>query len=250
MRLLLSLFAAQSLVSAAVAAPDEAAFAAFVAGDFEKSAALALAADSAEDYALAARATNARAYFEGKRETARKLADRALDYAEDAIERDPSLPEGHLQAAIGLGLRGANMAPARAFVLNLPGRVRDHLDETLRLDPQNHWALSTSAAWRLEVARRGGAKAYGAVREEGYAEFRRARELAPDNVVIGYECALRLLASERPEWRPFGLQCLDAALASAPETAFDRGVQERGAALKAAIAAGPAAETAYIAAQP
>lgn len=247
-------FAAAALCLAlsepAAAAPDAAALAAFVAGDYERSAELARAAKGAENFALAARAINAVAYFEEGRKESRKHADRALDYAEKAVKEDPALSEGHLQAAISLALRGAKMAPARAFILNLPNRARDGLDTALRLDANNPWALSTSAAWRLEVARRGGGKAYGAVPEEGFEEFKKARALAPDNIVIAYECALRLLASERAEWRAIGLQSLDAALAALPANAFDKGVQARARAFKAAIDKGPESEAAYVAAQP
>ncbi len=251
MRILFSLTAAaMALVAPAAAETDGAAVAAFVAGDFEKSAELALTAGAAENHALAARAMNALAYFEEERKASRKLAERALEYAEIAIREDPSLPEGHLQAAIGLGLRGARMSPARAFIANVPNRVRNYLDAALKLDPNNQWALSTSAAWRLEVARRGGAKAYHAVPDEGFTEFQKARTIAPQSVMIAYECALRLLASGRAEWREVGLEALDAALASLPATAFDRSVQERARAFRAAIDKSDDAEAAFIAAQP
>jgi hypothetical protein len=232
------------------AAPDAAAYAAFVAGEYETAAERASAAGGAENAALAARAINAVAYFEEGRKASRQLADRALDYAEAAVKADGGLPEGHLQAAISLALRGAKMAAPRAFFLNIPARARRYLDAALAIDPDNPWALSTSAAWRIEVARRGGGAAYGADPEQGYAEFERARALDPENVVIAYECALRLLADGRSEWRASARAALDAALANPAETAFDRGVRARAEGLNAAIAAGPKAEAAFIAAQP
>lgn len=238
-----------SISANANAAPDEAALAAFNTGAYEEAAALAVSAGGAENFALAARALNARAYFEDDRKIGRHLAERAVSHAEVAMQDDPGLPEAHMAAAVGEGLRAARMAPARAFLLNLPSRVRKRLDDALQLDDQNYLALATSAAWRMEVARRGGGKAYGASPAEGLAEFRRAREIAPANVFVGYECALRVLASGRAEWRPFALECLEAALAAAPLNAFDQDVQVRARALKAAILDGPAAEAAHIAAQ-
>lgn len=237
------------IAAPARAAPDEAAYAAFAAGDYEGAAMLADNAGGAENEALAARAINAVAYFEDDRKTARDLSARALDYAEAAVKADPKLPEGYLQAAIAIALRGARMAPPRAFLANIPGRSRRYLDQALAIDPDNPWALSTSAAWRLEVARRGGG-VYGAVPEEGYKEFTRARALAPKNVVIAYECALRLLASGRKEWRGDALACLDAAIENPAEIASDKGVQARAEGLKQAVAGGPKVEAQFIAAQP
>lgn len=229
---------------------DKDAFAKYVAGDYAAAVANAAAVGGAENLALAARALNAAAYIGDDRKESRQLANRALGYAEEAIRLEPDSLEAHLEAAIGLSLRAANMAPTRALILNLPGRSRRHMDTALALDPRSFWALSTSAAWRLEVARRGGGAVFGADPDLGYEEFMKARELAPANVVVAYECALRLIASKRAEWRPPALEALDAALAGVPESAFEQKMQERAQGLAAAIKAGPNAEAAYVSAQP
>ncbi|GAB4522804.1 MAG: hypothetical protein Kow00133_10510 [Amphiplicatus sp.] len=235
---------------AAEAAPDGEAYALYRAGVYEAAAKRAVEAGGTDNLILAARALNAGAYFEEDRKGARGLAARALDHAEAALKSDPDNVEAHLQAGISLALRGANMAPARAFFLGLAGRARRHIDQALALDPDNPWAWSTSAAWRLETARRGGGSLYGADPEEGFREFLKARALAPDNIAIAYECALRLLASGRAEWRPAALEALAAAVEPRPQTAFESEVQARARLLSEAIDAGPKAEAAFLAAQP
>ncbi|MBB5517262.1 hypothetical protein [Amphiplicatus metriothermophilus] len=232
------------------AAPDDEAYALYRAGAYEAAAKRAVAAGGTDNLVLAARALNAAGYFDEDRKGARRLAGRALDHAEAALEADPDNVEAHLQAGISLALRGANMAPVRAFFLGLPGRARRHIDRALALDPDNPWAWSTSAAWRLETARRGGGSVYGADPEEGFREFMKARALEPDNIAIAYECALRLLASGRPEWRPAALEALAAAMEGRPQTAFDAGVQARARLLSEAVAVGPDAEAAFLDAQP
>lgn len=246
-----ALIAALALLSAAAhAEPENAAFAAYAAGDYAKAVDLATRAGRAEDLALAARAVNAVSYFEGGRKSARKKADEAFEIAEQAVALDPKLPEAHLQAAIALGLKGARMSPVKALFSGLPGKVRNRIDSALALDADNPWALSTSAAWRIEVSRRGGGSLYGADPALGRQEFLKARALAPGNPTIAYECALRLLADGRKEWRAEGLGALDASLAAAPSTKFEADIQALAHEFKAAIAAGPQAEKDFIASQP
>lgn len=235
---------------AASADAVEAAYSAYAAGDYEKAVEIAQRAGSAEDYALAARAMNAVSYFDDGRKSARRTAGDAYEIARKAIELDPQLPEAHLQAAISLALKGARMSPVRVLFSGLASKARDRIDTALALDPQNPWALSTSAAWRIEVARRGGGSLYGADPEHGFEEFRRARSLAPENVAIAYECALRLLADGRAEWRGVALAALDDAVASPPATKFEKDIQALARDFKAAIDAGPNAEEAFIDKQP
>jgi hypothetical protein len=155
-----------------------------------------------------------------------------------------------LQAAISLALKGARMSPVRAMFSGLASKARNRIDAALALDPQNAWALSTSAAWRIEVSRRGGGSLYGADPERGFEEFRRARMLAPNNVAIAYECALRLLADGRQEWRNQALAALSDAITAKPTTKFEADVQALARDFKTAIDAGPKAEEAFIDRQP
>lgn len=228
----------------------DAAYSAYAAGDYEKAVAIAERVGTAEDYAIAARALNAISYFDDGRKSARRTAGDAYEAAKKAIELDPKLPEGHLQAAISLALKGARMSPVRALLSGLASKARDRIDAALELDPRNPWALSTSAAWRIEVARRGGSALYGADPETGFEEFQKARALAPENAAIAYECALKLLADGRSEWRDEGLAALNDAIAAEPATKFEEDVQALARDFKAAIGAGRKAERAFIEAQP
>ena len=144
---------------------------AFIRGAFEEARALGEASGDVDDLVIAARALNALAYFETDRKAARDWANSALDIAEKAVDLRPDLVEAHLQVAISFSLRGANMAPVEAIFLNIPHRARAAIDRALEIEPENPYALSTSAAWRIEVARRGGGAVFGADAELGYEEF-------------------------------------------------------------------------------
>ncbi len=245
------LFAALLICLSTLAAPAEAgAYAAYQRGDYARAVEIATASGRAEDLALAARSLNAVAYFDHGRKSERRAADDAFEFADQAIALDPALPEAHLQAAIAIALKAARMSPVKAFFSGFAGKARKKIDRALALDKQNPWALSASAAWRIEVARRGGAALYGADPEEGFEEFMAARALAPENITIAHECALRLLADGRPAWRAPALLSLDAALKAAPTTKFEADIQARSLVFRAAIDKGLAAERAFIAAQP
>jgi len=234
----------------AVAAPDPVAFEAFVRGDYDVAAAQSATTGKAEDLLLAARALNAINYFDLDRKAVRARADRALELSERAIAADPALAHARLQAGVSLSLKASRMAPVRAIVSGLPVRSRARLDEALALAPDDPSILATSAAWRIEVARRGGGALKGADPERGFEEFERARAAAPLDPLIAHECALRLLADGRKEWRSAALSCLNAALAAPASLKFERDMQVLSSALKAAVDEGPKAEKAFIARQP
>lgn len=238
------------LAAAAHAEPDSAAYRLYADGLYEEAAETGAAISGAENLALAARSLNALAYLQEDDEGARRIAKEALEYAEAAMEADDALVEGHLQAAISLAQRGARMGALKAFFLGIAGRARDELDVSLAREPDNPWALSSSAAWHLEVARRAGEGRFGSDPELGFQQFMAARAADPENLLIAYECALRLIAFEKPEWRPQGLEALSDVLAMTPENAFERAIKTRAEEFRAAIAAGPEAERDFIEMQP
>lgn len=232
------------------AAPDEAAFVKFVQGSYGEAVDIAVAIGGAENLALAARSLNAKAYLQADDKTARALTKEALNFAEQSIEADEALVEAHLQAAISLAQRGSLMAPLRAFFLGIASRARDELDVALSQEPDNAWALSSSAAWHLEVARRVGEGRYGSDSELGYQQFVAARATDPENLLIAYECALRLLAFGEADWRETGLSALAEVIAGTPRNAFEQAMQERAVRFRAAIDVGRDVEQAFIQAQP
>ncbi len=250
MKFVLVVIIAAAMVSMALAAPDDAAIALFEAGAFEEAAAVAEQSGNAESFALAARSLNAAAYLETDNKTARRTAKRALGLAERAIEEDPALVEGHLQAAISYAQRGARMSPIRAFVSGTAGKARDLLDHALSIEPDNAWALSSSGAWHLEVARRAGDGSYGSDPDLGRQQFAAARAADPQNLLIAYEAALRLLADDDATSREIGLAALKDATTLAPQDAFERRIQARAEVFQKAVDSGQEAERDFIKAQP
>lgn len=243
------LIAALSALAAApaLAAPDGEALAAYNRGDYAAAAVAAEKAGGAENLAFAAKALNAISYFDRDRRSTRQRCDEAMDYAEAAIAADPRFAEAYFNLGVAMLIKASNMGAARAFLSNLPARGRRMFDKALELDPDFAPFLIASAAWRIEVANRGGGFFYGADAEEGHAELVRARALDPVDNVIAHECAVRLLADGRERWRVQALQCLDDAIAAPTDSVFEASIQEKSRALKAAVDAGREAEKAFLA---
>jgi hypothetical protein len=234
----------------AVAAPDPTAERYFASGEYEAAAEQALSVGDAEDLALAARALNAKAYLEIDDKSAKRIAKRASKIADEAAERDPMLVEAYLQGAIAMAQRASRISAVRAFFLGLGGGARERLDKALELEPENPWALSTSAGWHLGVATRAGNGRFGSDAETGYLQFKAARAADPDNISIAYEMGLRVLAFGEEAWRAEAIAALERAQTAPPLTAFDEALQARAKDFAAAIAAGPESERAFIDEQP
>lgn len=249
-RITLALAALMFSAVSALAAPDETALSLFNGGDYIGAAARAQSIGDAENLALAARALNAMAYLDEDDKRARKTVKRSAKLADEASEMDPALVEAYLQGAIAMAQRGSRMSAFKAFFMGLGPGARERLDKALALEPENPWALSTSAGWHLGVAARAGDGRFGADAATGHAQFIAARRGDPENISIAYEMALRLIAYGAPQWRADALAALDAARLSAAATAFDAALQARAEAFFRAIEAGPEAEAVFVAAQP
>ena len=252
MKKILSLAVAVSfvLLSSVRAAPDVDALRLFEEGAYEAAVDQALVIGGAENLALAARALNAKAYLDSEDKTAKRTVKRAAKLADEAVETDPALVEGYLQGAIAMAQRGSRISAVRAFFLGLGGGARDRLDKALELEPENPWALSTSAGWHLGVAARAGDGRFGADAQTGYEQFAAARAGDPENISIAYEAGLRILAFGNDDWRESAIASLQDATVAPPLTSFDEALQVRAAALLEAIAMGRDAEDAFIDAQP
>lgn len=247
--LLTSLFgiAAPALSFQPAIEPVSAAAQAFSDGDYDAVLEICAIDPDAENLALCARAMNTIAYLGGgKKKTVRKAARNARNYALRALEQDPNHIEALIQAAISDALRGGHIAPWRAFVEGLPARAKDYLDRALALDPDNVWALSSAGAWNIEVVRAGGKHLYDADPQLGYQQMARARTLAPDNISIAYETALRLIAFDRVGWREDALLALNDAVTKPALYAHEHAIQERALAFQQALRAGPEAERLFI----
>ncbi len=222
----------------------------FDKGAYQDIIALSQQNPAAENLVMASRAANTIAYFSTQDKAARKASKKAYQFALDALQKNPTLVEAHVQAAISDAIIGGRISPFRAFMKGYAKRSRRSLDRALSLNPDDPWALSTSGAWHLEVKRAGGARLYNADEGIGYAQFVKAREHLPQNISIAYEMALRVLANGKTQWREEALSALSVARDhSLITSAYEAEIQRRAEAFHQAILKGSKTELAFIKAQ-
>jgi tetratricopeptide (TPR) repeat protein len=121
-----------------------------------------------------------------------KLAayDRGREIGKRAVELAPRNPEAHVWYGINTGRWGLTKGVMRSLFL-LP-TVRQEVDATLALDPQNLRALALSGNVFLEVP-----DLFGGDREKAEQQFRKALELDPRFTVARVDLARVLIATRR-----------------------------------------------------
>ena len=188
------------LTGAAGAQSIETARAALDAGRFVEAAELAESLETSEGYALAAQSLAIHGYHFARDDEKQALFKRATRLAEEAVRLDPSNPGAHLQFAHALGRYTQTVDISEAFSQGYPEKVRESLEEALRLKPDMAAAHFSLGSWHAEARHGGGVMAgilYGASKKDALFHFERALELAPQDKPTLYRYAHGLLLLDR-----------------------------------------------------
>jgi len=197
-------------------------------GQYEQAIAMASAENSAGGFALAARAALAEAMV---RSPCLDCLKRSETLARKSIFMDGGLADGHVFLATALGYQARVVGMVRARLAGYAEEAKTQLDEALRHDPQNPWALAALGGWHVEIVRGGGATLarwlYGANVPAGLSCFEKAFKAAPDNIVLRYQYALSLGGLDPVLYRTAIGDALMRADNGAPVSAYDRFAQKR-----------------------
>jgi hypothetical protein len=240
--LLFALLASFAAAPAAMAEPPSAALRLYAAGEFVAAADLADTQASASSRAFASRALVAACAAARSRGAIDALLERAETSAREALSLDPRSVDARLQLALVYGMEGRRVSLAQAFASRYAGRGKRLIDEALAIDPSNAHAHAMLGAWNLEVVRRGGgagALIYGARAGTGFAEFERARALAPDDMLIPLHFAVALLGLDPIAYGPRANRLLREVIAGSANDALESLGQDTAQRLQAALARSP-----------
>ncbi len=213
------------LVGTAGAQSIEDARTAYAEGRFTEAADLARALNTSEGYALAANSLAIYGYHVAPDDEKAALFEQAVKFSREAIRLDPANPEAHLQLAHAMGRRAQVTGVLEALRKGYAGKVRDAIQEALRLTPDFAAAHVSFAAWHTGIISNGGLIAsllYEASEDEALAHFKRAVELAPQEKVAFLEYAFGLLSLDEEEYGGKARNLLKRAISLPQKDAHDR----------------------------
>lgn len=209
----------------------------FVRGDYIEAASAAEAEANPDMLAFAARSLLAEVMTAGGTPD-QQLVDRAMRDAEAALRLDGRHEEARLQLAIALSLKGRDMPLLDAWKAGYGQRAQTLANSVLLDDPDNYYAHGLLSVWHVEVRRRGGsmgAAMMGANLDKGREHYRRAAELAPDDVGVHWSYARALAALDAKGRRAEVGEALDAAARASADSHVETVMKARAAALAEAL---------------
>jgi len=150
----------------------------------------------------------------------------AVERAEAAVEMLPDYPNAHYLLALVLGRYSQRISILKALAEGLAGRVRSHLERTLKLEPRHAEAHLAFGLYHAEIIGKLGALAagltYGASRDAALEHFGQATRLAPDSPIVLMERANGLLLLDARRYRDEARALYAQAAALAPGDAMER----------------------------
>jgi len=213
----------------------------YAKGDYDQAMRAGEAAHTAAALAVAARAALADAAL---RDTpCMDCLKHAEALARQAIALDPHNAFAQVWLAVALGYQSRLTGIVKARMANTPEQSHAALEKAVADDPRNPFAVSALGGWHIEVVRGGGAflarHLYGATEDAALALFDRAEKLDPTNVAVHYQIALSLAGYDADRFHGRIVAELRDALNNAPDTAYERRIQERANTLLGLVNRGP-----------
>ena len=160
----------------------------------------ALIALEVEGYNVANKASTIQAtYLEKAGAKKVKLLEEAMKRGEEAIDARPKDANAHYFYAMAAGRYSQEISVAKALAQGLGGRIKEALNQALKLQPKHADAHIALGAWHAEIIGKVGAMVggltYGAKKDAALDHFAKALKLNPDSAIarIEYANALAML---------------------------------------------------------
>jgi tetratricopeptide (TPR) repeat protein len=165
-------------------------------------------------------------YLEKKEKAKLELFMEVATRAETQQSADPKNPNAWYWQAYALGRYGQGISVAKALAQGLGTKVKQSLEQTIRLCPKHADAHIALAAFHAEVIDKVGSliggMTYGAKKDSGLNLFREALKLNPDSAIAMMEYANGLVMLEGDKKMKDATRLYEQAAACKPLDAMER----------------------------
>ena len=160
-----------------------------------------------------------------------KALESAIGRAERAVSELPDQPNTQYTLALLLGRYSQRISIVKALAAGLAGRVRQHLERALALEPRHAEAHLAFGLFHAEIVGKLGSLAaslaYGASQREALSHFRQALALAPLSPIVHMEFAHGLMLLDPARYREQAERLYRDAAECEPADAMERLDAER-----------------------
>jgi tetratricopeptide (TPR) repeat protein len=195
-------------------------------GEFQKAAEAGLKAGGA-GITVANKATSIYAnYLETKEKTKLDLFMEVAERAEAQQAAEPKNANAYYWQAYALGRYGQGISVAKALAQGLGTKVKNALEQAIKLSPKHADAHIALAAFHAEVIDKVGSliggMTYGAKKDQGLALFKEALKLNPTSAIAMIEYANGMVMLEGDKKMKEATKLYEQAAASQPLDAMER----------------------------
>lgn len=195
-------------------------------GDFQKAAEAGLKAGGA-GITVANKATSIYAnYLENKEKTKLELFMEVAQRAEAQQAADPKNANAWYWQAYALGRYGQGISVAKALAQGLGTKVKNALEQAIKLSPKHADAHIALAAFHAEVIDKVGSliggMTYGAKKDVGLSLFKESLKLNPGSAIAMIEYANGMVMLEGDKKMKEATKLYEQAAASTPLDAMER----------------------------
>lgn len=195
-------------------------------GEFQKAAEAGLKAGGA-GITVANKATSIYAnYLETKEKAKLDLFMEVAERAEAQQSAEPKNANAYYWQAYALGRYGQGISVAKALAQGLGTKVKNALEQAIKLSPKHADAHIALAAFHAEVIDKVGSliggMTYGAKKDQGLALFREALKLNPNSAIAMIEYANGMVMLEGDKKMKEATRLYEQAAASQPLDAMER----------------------------
>lgn len=197
----------------------------FNKGEYLESVNLASKNISIESYIFQARTLAIYGHFFLEEEEAIKVFKQASEFAFLALDMDSLNDNAHLEAAHTMGRYSQLIGIVSALKEGYAEKISFHLDEALKINPDNVSAQISKGTWHAEIVDKAGFMAnilYGATSEQARNHYEIALNLDGENIGVLYEISYGLFLLDEKEDILKAKQLLTKAIKLSPINHLDK----------------------------